>query len=244
MASAQKVVRLGHKLREESNLRVRQPLAELRFTSSNTATAAAIEKLGDVIGEELNIQKVIRQDNLDSLVKYAYKPNLKTLGPKYGKLLNALRTKLPELGDAVLAPLRRGHNLTVELEGQSIDLTPDDVLVSTEQAAEWVCSDDDGIQVAVSTVLTPELIREGMSRDFVRQVQQLRKDADLNITDRIKVQYHSADNTVQAMVAEWGNYICGETLADEISFSSSPGVGVKSVSVGDVAVTIWIVAQS
>jgi isoleucyl-tRNA synthetase len=94
MASAQKVVRLGHKLREESNLRVRQPLAELRFASSNASTAAAIEKLADVIGEELNIQKVIRQDNLDSLVKYAYKPNLKTLGPKYGKLLNACRTKL------------------------------------------------------------------------------------------------------------------------------------------------------
>ena len=144
----------------------------------------------------------------------------------------------------MLAPLRRGENLTVDLDGNSVDLTPDDVLVSTEQAAEWVCSDDSGIQVAISTVLTPELIREGMSRDFVRQVQQLRKDADLNITDRIKVQYHSADNSVQAMVAEWGNYICGETLADEISFSSSPGVGVKSVSVGDVAVTIWIVAQS
>jgi isoleucyl-tRNA synthetase len=241
MASAQKVVRLGHKLREESNLRVRQPLAELRFASSNASTAAAIEKLADVIGEELNIQKVIRQDNLDSLVKYAYKPNLKTLGPKYGKLLNALRTKLPELGDAVLAPLRRGENLTVQLEGQDVNLTPEDVLVSTEQAAEWVCSDDSGIQVAISTVLTPELIREGMSRDFVRQVQQLRKDANLNIQDRIKVQYHSPDNTVQAMVAEWGNYICGETLADEIEFSSTAGVGVKSVAVGEASVTIWIV---
>jgi isoleucyl-tRNA synthetase len=205
------------------------------------STAAAIEKLADVIGEELNIQKVIRQDNLDSLVKYAYKPNLKTLGPKYGKLLNALRTKLPELGDAVLAPLRRGENLTVQLEGQDVNLTPEDVLVSTEQAAEWVCSDDSGIQVAISTVLTPELIREGMSRDFVRQVQQLRKDANLNIQDRIKVQYHSPDNTVQAMVAEWGNYICGETLADEIEFSSTAGVGVKSVAVGEASVTIWIV---
>ena len=241
MASAQKVVRLGHKLREESNLRVRQPLAELRFASSNPVTATAIEKLADVIGEELNIQKVVRQDNLDSLVKYAYKPNLKTLGPKYGKLLNALRTKLPELGDAVLSPLRRGENLTVDLDGNSVDLTPDDVLVSTEQAAEWVCSDDSGIQVAISTVLTPELIREGMSRDFVRQVQQLRKDANLNIQDRIKVEYHSADNTVQAMVAEWGDYIRGETLADTIEFSTSAGVGVKSVSVGDAAVTIWIV---
>ena len=243
MASAQKVVRLGHKLREESNLRVRQPLAELRFASSNAATAAAIEKLADVIGEELNIQKVVRQDNLDALVKYAYKPNLKTLGPKYGKLLNALRTKLPELGDAVLSPLRRGENLTVDLDGSSVDLTPDDVLVSTEQAAEWVCSDVSGIQVAISTVLTPELIREGMSRDFVRQIQQLRKDANLNIQDRIKVQYHSADNTVQAMVTEWGDYIRGETLADEIEFSSSPGVGVKLVMVGDSPVQIWIVNQ-
>ena len=244
MASAQKVVRLGHKLREESNLRVRQPLAELRFATSNAETSAAIEKLSDVIGEELNIQKVIRQNNLDSLVKYAYKPNLKTLGPKYGKLLNALRTKLPELGDAVLGPLRRGQNLTVQLEGQSVDLTPNDVLVSTEQAAEWVCSDDAGIQVAISTVLTPELIREGMSRDFVRQVQQLRKDANLNIQDRVKVQYHSADNTVQAMVAEWGNYIQGETLADSIEFSMSLGIGTKSVSVGESPVNIWLVMQA
>jgi isoleucyl-tRNA synthetase len=120
---------------------------------------------------------------------------------------------------------------------------PDDVLVSTEQAAEWVCSDDSGIQVAVSTVLTPELIREGMSRDFVRQVQQLRKDANLNIQDRIKVQYYSPDNTVQAMVAEWGDYIRGETLADEIEFSSTPGVNVKSVSVGEAPVQIWIANQ-
>ena len=244
MASAQKVVRLGHKLREESNLRVRQPLAELRFASSNADTSAAIEKLGDVIGEELNIQKVIRQNNLDSLVKYTYKPNLKTLGPKYGKLLNALRTSLPELGDVVLGPLRQGQNLTVQLEGQSVDLTPNDVLVSTEQAAEWVCSDDAGIQVAISTVLTPELIREGMSRDFVRQVQQLRKDANLNIQDRIRVQYHSADNTVQAMVAEWGNYIQGETLADSIEFSMSLGIGTKPVSVGESPVNIWLVMQA
>ena len=241
MSAAQKVVRLAHKLREESNLRVRQPLAELRFASSHVGTAEAIERLGGVIGEELNIYRVVRQDNLDALVSYAYKPNLKTLGPKYGKLLNALRIKLPELGDAVLSPLRRGENLTVEVEGQSVDLTPDDVLISTAQAAEWVCADDSGIQVAISTVLTPELIREGVSRDFVRQVQQLRKDANLNIQDRIQVQYHSEDNAVQAMVAEWGDYIQAETLADSIEFSPSAGVGVKSVSVGEVAVTIWIV---
>jgi isoleucyl-tRNA synthetase len=244
MAAAQKVVRLGHKLREESSLRVRQPLAELRFTASSSDTASAIEKLADVIGEELNIHSVVRQENLDSLVSYAYKPNLKTLGPKYGKLLNVLRTSLPELGDAVLSPLRRGENVTVSLDGNSVDLGPDDVLISTEQAAEWVCSDDAGIQVALSTLLTPELIREGMSRDFVRQVQQLRKDANLNIQERIRIEYHSVDSTVQAMVAEWCDYIQSETLADNIVFQTSPGPGSRSVNVGGADVNVWIVSIS
>jgi isoleucyl-tRNA synthetase len=244
MAAAQKVVRLGHKLREESNLRVRQPLAALRFSAGSIEIAQAIERLADVIGEELNIHDVVREANLDSLVKYAYKPNLKTLGPRYGKLLNLLRTMLPELGDAVLAPLRRGQSVTVELDGNLVELLPEDVLVSTEQAAEWVCADDAGIQVAISTVLTPELIREGMSRDFVRHVQQLRKDADLNIQDRIRVQYHSEDPSVQAMVAEWGDYIRGETLADSMEFSVTPGAVVRTVSVGDATAAIWIIQST
>lgn len=244
MAAAQTVVRIGHKLREESGLRVRQPLAELQFAASSPETAAAVEMLADVIGEELNIQRVLRSENLDTLVSYAYKPNLKTLGPKYGKLLNLLRTRIPELGDASLAPLRRGQHVTVELEGHAVELTPDDVLVSTQQAAEWVSADDAGIQVAISTTLTPELLREGMSRDFVRQVQQLRKDAGLNITDRIRIEFHSADSNVQAMIAEWGTYICGETLADAVSFSGSPGVNTKSVVVGDSSVNIWIVRNA
>lgn len=243
MAAAQKVVRLGHKLREESNLRVRQPLAQLRFAAAATETGDAIEKLADVIGEELNIQSVQREQNLDALVGYSYKPNLKTLGPKYGKLLNLLRTKLPELGDSVLSPLRRGEDLSLTLEGQQLNLTPDDVLISTEQAADWVCADDSGIQVAISTVLTPELLREGMSRDFVRQVQQLRKDANLNIQDRIQISYHSPESIVQSMVAEWGDYIQAETLADLITFEMSSGPGVRSVSVGDATVYIWITAK-
>ena len=93
-------------------------------------------------------------------------------------------------------------------------------------------------------MLTEELIREGMSRDFVRQVQQLRKDANLHIQDRIRIEYHSEDNLVQAMVAEWGDYICGETLADSIEFSMTPGVDAKSVLVGEASVQIWIVSMS
>lgn len=241
MAAAQLVVKLGHKLREENTLRVRQPLAELQFASTDAETADAISQLADVIKEELNIEAVTQQTNLDDLVGYSYKPNLKTLGPKYGKLLGLLRTKLPELGDDVLGPLRRGESLSVEIDGNGIDLTPDDVLISTEQADDWVCGDEDGLQIAISTVLTDELRRKGMSRDFVRQVQQLRKDADLHIQDRIRIEYHSEDPMVQGMVAEWGDYICGETLADAIEFASAVPADTGSVTVGSSTTTIWIV---
>lgn len=241
MAAAQVVVKLGHKLREENTLRVRQPLAELQFAATNPITASAINQLADVIKEELNIEQVTQQDNLDDLVGYSYKPNLKTLGPKYGKLLGLLRTKLPELGDAALAPLRQGESLSVEIEGNTIDLTPGDVLISTEQAEDWVCADESGLQIAISTVLTDDLKRKGMSRDFVRQIQQLRKDADLHIQDRINIEYHSEDNLAQAMIAEWSDFICGETLAETIDFVTVAAEDMKQVSSGESTVAIRIV---
>ncbi|HAV32131.1 MAG TPA: isoleucine--tRNA ligase, partial [Planctomycetaceae bacterium] len=243
MAAAQKVVRLGHKLREEHNLRVRQPLSELRFAAASSETAAAVETLADVIAEELNIQRVLRADNLDALVSYAYKPNLKTLGPKCGRLLNALKTSIPELGDGILAPLRRGQSVTIELQGSTIELLPEDVLISTMQAASWISADDAGIQVAISTVLTPELLREGMSRDFVRHVQQLRKDAGLNIQDRIRIFLSSDDPQVGTMIGEWGPWISAETLADSIELCATAAADARSVTAGESAVQLWIAAN-
>ena len=244
MEAAQRVVRLGHQLREENSLRVRQPLSELQFACTDPKTADAVDELADVIAEELNVKQVIRRQNLDDKVSYSYKPNLRTLGPKYGKLLGILRQQLPALGDSDLSPLRRGEKLAIDVAGNSIELRPEDVLVSTEQAADWVCADEAGIQVAMSTVLTDDLTREGMARDFVRQVQQLRKQADLHIQDRIAIEYHTENGLVQAMVTEWEDYIRGETLADSIAFRDSPSAGLKSVRVGECQVTIWIVRQS
>jgi len=153
-----------------------------------------------------------------------------------------LRTRIPELGDAVLAPLRRGSNLTLELDGNTLQLVPEDVLISTEQAAEWICGDDAGIQVAISTVLTPALIREGMSRDFVRQIQQLRKDAGLNIQDRIRIHYAADEAVVREMVAEWQPYIAEETLALTITEHSTAPSDAKSIVAGDSTARLWIEA--
>ena len=117
------------------------------------------------------------------------------------------------------------------------------MLISTEQAAEWICGDDSGIQVAISTVLTPALIREGMSRDFVRQVQQLRKDAGLNIQDRIRIHYAAEEAVVRDMVGEWQAYISEETLALNITEHATAPDDAKSVVTGDSSVRIWIEAQ-
>jgi isoleucyl-tRNA synthetase len=249
MAIAQLVVKLGHKLREDSNQRVRQPLAELRVACGDDLQQAAMESLTNIIKDELNVKAVSVVDDLDELVSYSYKPNLKTLGPKYGKLLGVIRQQLPEMDAAVLAPLRSGESVEVEFNGEPVSLGPDDVLVSTEQAAEWVCGDEQGIQVAMSTVLTPELAREGMRNDFVRQVQQLRKSNDLQIEDRIQIFWiktdeEDDDSELRLAIDEWTEHILNETLADSIENmkpegKTEPEIGLGRV--GEISINQFIV---
>ena len=240
MALAQKVVNLGHALREQSGQRVRQPLPELRFACSDPAQRAPLESLGDVIREELNVKKITGCEHLDDLVHYVYKPNLKTLGPKYGKGLAAIGRALPAADPASLAPLRRGETVTLLIEGADYLLAPEDVLVSTEQAADWIAADSLGVQIALSTVLTPELIREGMARDFVRHVQQARKEADLEIENRIGVAFATASADVRSAIEEWSAYIRQETLADELKPAQGLGAGARAVLVGDQQIELKI----
>jgi isoleucyl-tRNA synthetase len=240
MALAQLVVKLGHGLREQAAQRVRQPLPELRFACANPAHREAIEMLTEVIQDELNVKKITPRDNLDDLVHYNYKPNLKTLGPKFGKGLAAIGKALPAVDAKILAPLRRGESVTLSIERTDYLLAPEDVLVSTQQAADWVAADDRGVQIALSLIITPELKREGMARDFVRQVQQLRKDADLEIEDRIRVFYVTDDAEVLAAIKDWDEYIRSETLANALTRAPHAPAGVKDALIGDVPTPVWI----
>ena len=129
--------------------------------------------------------------------------------------------------------------MTVTLDGHEITLAPEDVQVGTEQAPGWVSGDDRGIQLALSTALTPELLREGMARDFIRQVQQLRKDANLEIENRIRICFASDDEEVLTMIAEWSDLIRGETLAVSLVSGDVPA-DAKTVNIGDVKVLIGI----
>ena len=240
MALAQLVVKLGHKLREEADLRVRQPLAELRFACQDPKQRAAIERLADVIEEELNLKKLTSCDHLDDLVSYVYKPNQKALGPKYGKLLGAITAAVAAADPQTLAPLRRGESVELLVSGPSsvvsgegasgsstpnpqpltpITLLPTDIVITTQQAAEWVSTDERGVQIALSTHLTPELIREGRARDIVRQLQQMRKDCGLEIEDRVSINWFSTSAAIREVLEDdqWKRFICDQTLATAIN---------------------------
>jgi len=212
----------------------------LRFACSDQKKATALEQYKELIADELNVKTVTREDNLDELVNYVYKPNLKTLGPKYGKLLGVIRKELPTYDGEALAPLRAGEEVTITLGGEEVTLTPDDVLISVEQASDWASADSDGIQIALSTELTDELIREGMARDMIRHIQQARKDADLEENQRIQVSWSTncdAELVTQA-ISEWSSTIKSETRADAVD--QADAVDGKSVSLGDVSVVMAI----
>ena len=240
MALSQRIVKMGHRLREEANQRVRQPLAELKFACANAQDVADIADLADVIADELNVKQITPADNLDALVHYSYKPNLKTLGKKLGKLLGAVKDALTTVDAATLAPLRKGESVTLMIEGQPVTLAPEDVLISTEQASDWACADDAGVQIALSTILTPPLVREGMARDMIRQVQQLRKDHDLEENDRIVITWSATtgQEELEVMVTAWQETILTETRADRIESGATPDG--KTISVGEVELGLKI----
>lgn len=235
----QTLVRMGHRLRESAELRVRQPLAELRFACDDPAIADALDHSHIIIADELNVKLVTLTENLDDLVSYSYKPNLKTLGPKYGKLLGAIRKELPAMDGDHLAPLRSGESVTVTIGGEEITLEPADVLVSVEQASDWASADADGIQIALSTNLNDELIAEGMARDLIRQVQQLRKEADLEENQRIEIQWSASEQAdlVANAITTWQETVQTETRADSISQTENTG---KQVNIGDAKIELNI----
>ncbi len=240
MQLAQSVVATGHRLRESIDQRVRQPLSEVRVASREPTDRMRLKEMCDIIADELNVKSVVIVDSLSDIVAYKYRANPASLGKKHGKLLGKLRELIPTLPAATLAPLRDGQSVTIQVDAESIELVPEDVSLSVENAAGWASAADGDIEIALSTALTPALLREGMARDFVRQVQQLRKDADLQIEQRIRVTYNTTDAEVQAAITEWATFIQGETLADALVIGDI--ADAKSVNVGDVTVRLSITA--
>jgi len=212
MATVREVVRLGHGLRKQHGIRVRQPLATLTVLTADPAVRAAVEGHVGLIGEELNVQTVEVSADEAALVDLTCKPNFKALGPRLGPAVKTVAAGLAELDGGTITDIL--HGATVEVAGHEIGA--DDIMVSREPRDGVVVAAGRDLSVALDTGVDDALAAEGIARELVAALQRLRRDAGLDVTERIAVVWHSDDATVRAAIDRHGDMIAGEVLATSV----------------------------
>jgi isoleucyl-tRNA synthetase len=208
------VVGMGRQLRADHNLKVRQPLRGLHVVCRDGKRLAQIEALRDVVSEELNVREVWFSARETELASFSAKANFARLGPRLGLGVKKAAARIQQLGPDILGELVGGKTVSVDVDGQRLELSPDDVVVERKPREGLAVASAGNLVVAIETDLTQELIREGLAREFVSRIQGLRKDADLEVTDRIRVRYSGPDDVREA-VDEHKAYIENETLCIE-----------------------------
>ncbi len=241
MALVQKVTSLGHAARQNANLKVRQPLAQVVVRTRNAEEQASLNRLAALVLDELNVKAIAFADAAGDLVDVEVFPFPKQLGQKYGRGYPVIRKAMAGMDQAALAShFQAGESVTLEAEGSSYAIAPEDVEVRSTPRAGYSVAEDGGYLVAVTTELTPALEAEGNARELVRRVQQLRKDAGLEISDRITLYVSDAASTNE-LLATFGDYVQAETLATKLVQDNMPeDVEQAHFELGDANVTVGL----
>jgi isoleucyl-tRNA synthetase len=220
MNLARQIASLGLGARGSANIKVRQPLA--RALAHVGQEISLSPELTAIIVDELNVKELEFVGKAGELVTYKVLPNLKLLGPKLGKLLPAVRQAV-ESADAneLAAKVWAGENVILTADGQTVELAPEELLIQTQPAEGLAVAADKVITVGVDVVITDELAAEGLARELVRRIQNMRKDAGFDIADKIIV-YYQAEGDVYHVFHDWADYIKAETLATEIDHQLIP----------------------
>jgi isoleucyl-tRNA synthetase len=217
MALVMRLVSLGHAARNQSGLKLRQPLSEAAFAVATSEERRAVERHADLIAEELNVKRVRLLDALTEAASYQLKPLPKQLGQRYGARFPAIRQAVLALeADQAAARLVAGESIQIELDGEPVTLTSEEVEVRLEAHPGFAAASEGGYVAALDTRLTPELQLEGLSREFIRRLQELRKQQGLAVDDRIRVQFAASPRLAEA-VQKHLEHILAETLAVEFT---------------------------
>jgi isoleucyl-tRNA synthetase len=240
-----KVVRLGRAARNESRLKSRQPLAEAVVCVREAAEAESLKPFVKEVLEELNVKNVTFSDSADEYVKREVKLNHKVAGPKLKGLVKGVQKALEDKGAdeaaKIAAAVRAGEKIAVTVDGQSVTLDAEDVSVVTTAKEGYATADESGYVVAVNTELSEELLQEGMARDLVRNIQEMRKKAGFEISDRIELFVPGPADQVRAVLDAFGDYIAQETLSVSLKTSGAPGDAFEdSVRLGDEGIKVAI----
>ena len=227
MKKAQIITSLVRTMREKASIKVRQPLKRILLSVSDAAAREEYRQVGDIIMEEVNVQKIEYIEEEGSVISKKVKPNFKTLGPRFGKEMKALAEAIRIMSHKQIALLEKECKLSLELDGKTFDLTREDVEIMHEDIEGWLVASDEanGIMVALDTEMTPELEMLGLSRELVSRIQSLRKESGLDITDRISLTIQGSAKLLDAVKRNEA-YIKAETLATALV-----------IAAGDIAFT-------
>ena len=235
VALVQRMVSLGRGARSSAGVKVRQPLATAVLVPRLDGEQEPLRGLATQVADELNVKQVVVTGDADDHISYSLRPNLPVLGPRFGADVGKIRAAL---GDADAAELVHRMRAGRPLEVGGFELGAADVLVSTEPVDGWAAAEDGGYTVLIETAITPELAAEGLARELVRRLQELRREAGLDVSDRIHVAYRG-DDAVRAVFAEHGGYIGDETLALSIEDGDAPeGSRTAEATLDDHEVTL------
>ena len=235
MAEVLKIVVLGRACRNLSAVKNRQPVAEMFVRGAKELPVFYQE----IITSELNVKKVTFTDDLRSFTSYTFKPQMRTLGPRYGKLLGRIGQYLKELdGNEAMDELNSKGTLNFELDGTAVELGRDDLLIETAQKEGYVTQEEGGVSVVLDINLTPELIEEGYVLELISKIQTMRKDSGFEVMDRIRLSLNGSDKLYEiAMKSEAA--ITGKVLADGI-LKDTPLANEKEWNINGEMVVIGV----
>ena len=229
------IVVLGRACRNTANIKNRQPIGTMYVKAEKKMS----EFYTDIIADELNVKEVKFADDVESFISYSFKPQLRTVGPKYGKLLGGIRQALTDInGTAAMNELRTNGVLKLDINGNDVELTEEDLLIETAQTEGYVSESDGETSVVLDTNLTPELIEEGFVREIISKIQTMRKEAGFEVMDKIVVYAHGNDK-IQDIMKAHEDEIKSEVLADEMVLGETDGY-VKEWNINKEAVTMGV----
>ncbi len=226
MENAQTITSLVLSLRAKEKIKVRQPLQKIMIPVLDATQKEEIEAVSDLIKHEVNVKEIELLDDASGILVKQIKPNFKTLGPKFGRDMKAISNAIQNFSQDDIIKIEKDGNLSIKIAEKSIHLDITDVAVSSKDIEGWLVANANGLTVALDVTISEDLRKEGVARELVNRIQNLRKDSGLEVTDKIKLTVLNFEN-LQASVAENKTYIMSETLTSEMVFVDSLTDGVE-----------------
>lgn len=238
MLKAQTVSSLVLSLRKKEMIKVRQPLQRVMIPILDENQRAEIEAVSDLIKAEVNVKEIALLDDASGVLVKQIKPNFKALGPRFGKDMGLISKEIQKMSAEQINKLDKEGSLTLDISGKSITLSLEDVEISSQDIPGWLVANANGITVALDITLTDALRNEGIARELVNRIQNIRKDSGFEVTDKIKVQLQSNEVLEKAVLSN-ETYIKSETLTESLSFVTSVANGTE-IEFDDIKTTILI----